>query len=685
MYQKYLEKYRSTLSTSQGNQILRILTKQRDSGEVRTIDEFRDRLKKLTGEILAERITPTLKLYKAVPGEDTSSDQFNDMVARVQDDLETAFNEAENLDEIIAAHHNVINQVALKVIHFGINDLESKITLYEFLGRNTRGFDDALFNTFREASNRKLSRSDQAASLVYIDPRRRSAILSNEDTEVDFMGERLILGAREIHYHKIREARWLSNPNSIRGEMNVEFSNSRISHIIDEQSNTYWVVPILLRQVRATGVPMEIVLRMPASRDINFVEIEPACEFPMVLTAVEYFDSNGNRQRAMSTEVTVSSPMKINFGRITTSALILQFKQDNYRETQFRRKAGESNFHRAVLGEHHSPVDLVSVSNDLRELLSSDFILSDIMNVPQQVGTMEKYYEYLIGFDNIRVGFNTFNERGIFASIKKPIDHLGQAALRVDEIRPVQVQGSHAISLQPFTYPQRSFAEDQKFYHSTVEYWLVVQLFGEDDFLISTENLPILPLGAKRIYHEQVILTDKSESGLTNPDQGSLMFYADADEDDVLMYRNGTLLEHGSGKDWIFVPGTGLGSNANITITSPNAGRRMKRGIQILDTVRPLDIYTVSYTPRVSNTQIVPADTSLLSIVDLVGDQSIRMIYDNVVIFDTIRLSYKIIRADVYLSIIMRRNSADLNFSPAVEEYMLVVGSRDLNKFVSEE
>jgi len=32
----------------------------------------------------------------------------------------------------------------------------------------------------------------------------------------------------------------------------------------------------------------------------------------------------------------------------------------------------------------------------------------------------------------------------------------------------------------------------------------------------------------------------------------------------------------------------------------------------------------------------------------------------------------------------MRRNSAEENFSPAVEDYMLATGSKDINKFVSD-
>jgi len=350
MSNTYLDKFRSSLPTTQGNQILKLLLSKRDSGEIRTVDEFKAQLQKLTAEVLAERITPTMKLFKAIAGADTSSDQYNDMLARIMDDLEAAFSEANNIDEIVAAHHNLVSGVALKSLRYGINELESKISLYEFLNRSAKGFDDALFNTFRESLKLNTARSDTASALVFVDPRKHEIILEDEDAQVDLVGERLILGANLNNYLAIQRATWLSNANSIRSELNVEFKNSRVSNIVDNTDNTFWVVPVLLRSVRSSGVPLEVALQLNASQDVNFIEIEPATSFPMVLIGIDYYDANNERQSSGATSVTLLGPTRVNFGRITTSNLILRFRQDNYEEIQFTQKAGESNFHRAVLG-----------------------------------------------------------------------------------------------------------------------------------------------------------------------------------------------------------------------------------------------------------------------------------------------------------------------------------------------
>lgn len=698
MAQSFLDKFRSSLPTSQGNQILQLLIGKRDSGEIRTVDEFKNKLKDLTGKLLAERITPTLKLFLATAGQDISSEQYNEMLDRIQDDLTTAFAEANNIDEIIISHQNIINEVGLKTLKLAINELESKINLYEFINRSGQGFDDALFNTFRESQNLQTLRSDSSASLVFADPRKKSIILSEFDAQVDSAGERLLLGAANIKYIQPKNAIWLANENSIRSEIDVSFPTSRIQNIIDGQNNTFWVVPILLSSVRSGGVPVEVYIGTNTTQDLNFIEIEPATNFPMTLVGIDYIDTNNSRQTlVIDSNILLTKPVKVPFRRVTANAIILKLQQHNYKEIQFIEKPGTSNFHTAVLGENEDIVSIQNISKDLNDLLSSDFILSDIFHASTPDLNQKKFFEYLIGFDNVRVGYNTFNDIGIFVSSKKSVTDPGQLALKVSEFRPTQISGSASILLSEYLYPDRNSEEDLKFYHSVVEYWITAQIFGEDNFLVQTVVFPLLPLGAERIYHEQLVFSRKSESSVTNTNMASLMFFTDPNPNDVSLYRNGSLLSYGltaGAGDWTFVPMEDGDEDSNgdvlltpadseITQTIPGVlGQSMKRGIRLWDTRRSLDIYTVSYTPKVSNTYNIPlSSASLLSIVDLTGYQSIRSVNDNVVVIDDLINAHPISRMDLYLSIIMRRNSAEESLSPSVEEYMLITGSKDSGKF----
>jgi len=242
---------------------------------------------------------------------------------------------------------------------------------------------------------------------------------------------------------------WLSNPNSIRSELEAEFRNSSIANIIDGQRGTFWIMPILCREARSSGVPMEIALHMNSAQDINYVEIEPACNFPLWLVGIDYYDSNSNRQSVDTSGVLLTGPTRINFGRVTTRVLILRFRQDNYQEVQFVRREGSSNFERAILGEFTDGIDMEAISEDLRHVLSSDFVLTDLLGVQNPASAQAKYFEYTIGFDNIRAGFSTFNERGIFVSNKKTVSKPGQIAVKATEVRPTQLADYTTITLDP--------------------------------------------------------------------------------------------------------------------------------------------------------------------------------------------------------------------------------------------
>ena len=688
----YLEKFRSTLSASQGEKLLKLLIKKRDSGEIRTLDEFKDRLKVLTSQLLTNQIKPTLVLLQAIPGADTSSERYNEMLERIEDDLETAFTEADNLEDIMAAHHNLIDNVSLKALRFGINELDSRITLYEFLSKNGLGFNHALFNTFAESEKFSISRTAEDAFVAFSDFRTGQYIDTDEDALIDLVGERLSLGFNETAYAVVQQVEWLANVNSLRGETNVAFDNSDINNLIDGQNNTYWIEPILVSDRRAAGVSVEIALTMSASNDLNFVDIDPASRFPMTLSLIDYEDGNGDRQTLSAPDLALVGPTRLNFSRIATKTLILRFTQKNYTEIQFTAKNGESNFHRALQGQGHLGVDMASASEDLRKALSSDYVF-ELMNVETNPNEMVKYFEYLVGFDNLRPGFSRYLERGVFVSIKQTIDKPGQLAIKVDERRPVQLGGSFSIDSIEHQYPESTAGEVENFYHGSVEYWLTVKSYADDGVAISTDTVPVLPLGTSRVYHERLLLNHKSSEGLSYNNQGALRFYCGADAydqrlsdpglDGVAIYRNGTLLQYGETSDWFFVPEYPLaGSNRLLTETGADTGVRMSRGVQLND-VRPLDIFTVSYTPTTSNTRVTPidVDTELFEIVDLVGDQSLRLIKDFIIVVDELKNGVEVAKADIYLTIIIRRNSAIESYSPFVEEFMVLAASRDSSRF----
>jgi len=677
----YLDKFRSTLPTTQGNQLLSRLTQKRDNGEIRTLDEFKDNLKALTANLLAEKIKPTFKLYRALVGVDTSSEQWNYMMQLIENDLATAFTEADNIEEVLEAHRNLIQDVSLKTIRYAIHELEAKISFYEFVYQTRHGFDSSLFNTFKETKDIAMTRTDELANTLYADPRNNSEqVETGEDASVDLVGERLTLGASSS-YIVAQSASWLNNSHSHRGEITVSFSNSNINNIIDDTSNTYWIEPLLFSGPKSDGASVEICINFAALQNINFVEIEPAASYAMKLVSIDYFNMNNQRLTALSPDTYLTGPSKVYFSRIHAKAIVLRFQQVNYHEVQFSKSVGTgSNFHQALSGKGLYQIDVPASAADLRNILSSDFLLTDILNVPAVGGPLVRYYQYMFGLDNVRCGYSLYRDRGIFVSKAHQVDQLGLVGVKVIETRPTETTDGD-ITQTAFSYPTRTSLEDTKYYHGAVEYWLSAYHYTADGYLITTDTLPVLPLDASRIYHEVLVFTHKSSVGEAYNNMGALRFFCSEDATDMQVYRNHMLLPYDS-NGWRFVA---TGENTELTLATANAGAPMKRGIVISGGVDPVDIYTVSYTPKLSNTSVVPqAGDTLFQIIDMSGDQGVKLLSNNLVSFSPTRRGLAVAYTKLYLSVILRRTSAQEHLTPAVEEYMLLSSSKNTVKYVKD-
>ena len=169
------------------------------------------------------------------------------------------------------------------------------------------------------------------------------------------------------------------------------------------------------------------------------------------------------------------------------------------------------------------------------------------------------------------------------------------------------------------------------------------------------------------------------------PNVGILMFYTKHfDNTDILnikVYRNGTLLTYNI--DWL------IEDSLTNDVISPS-GKPNSVAIRILHPTLT-DFYTVTYLPLQSNTRAHPVDTtnidlqdsnSLIKIIDLVGDGSVRNGIDNILYISPKKNAGKITAySNIYLSIIIRRNSINENLTSSVEEYLLLSSSNNMDKF----
>lgn len=670
MTQSYLDKYRSTIPSTQGDQIFKRLMKEKESGEINSIDEFRERMRKLTSKLLEEKIAPTLQAIEEQTGEPISSEVWNDVLDNLENDLTTAFKEAVNIDDILTTHNKIILEIAAKSVYRAINHIEAQVELYEYLNNNDYGFDDSLYNTFRDLRG-ETARGEETNAL-FIDPKADPAnaeMEEDEDAQIDLEGDRLVLGEDKHEEAPVRLVEFLTNENSHHSELNIEGELSNLNNIIDQKNSTHWIYPILLTS-QDNNVQVRLLFDFGMIRNINKIVVEPATDIPLDLTRIEKVYGDGRRVDVVTDFFKVIDGVAtVTFDTIITRYIALTFRQTNCHVTQFKKRVGDRIAQLAATDHNNISGTVQDISQELSDAVTSRDLLENIIGLVDEDEEVVSYYQYIFGLDNVRFYNEEYHEKSLFISKKKKAKLPGELGLRVTEERPSQTSGNNEISYAEFDWSLTS-----NFHHAVTEYWVYSEFYSEDDTLLGSYVLPVFPLEATRVEHEKLIFVKKSSSTLSFMNLSSTQFYCDEDTSDVIVYKNGKQLDT---SEWAFAT-----SDPDIHVEEPNQGSRMKTGIQILNRDNPLDIYTISYTPKTSNVHTpVSSSYSLANVIDLSGDKTAILAPNGVIRIAESLGSSKIAYGNFYLMILMRRNSAQKTRTPAVKDYMLLTGSRNVEKF----
>ncbi len=665
----YLDRLKTTLAESQTKQITNLIVKKKNSGEIANLEEFKSQLAALTNKLLENKISPSLELFIDKFGQSISSSSYNFMLDRIRDDLETVFTEVNNLETILAGHDNLINNIILKALKYSVNELDSKVTLYEFLAIAPEGFTNAQFNTFRGGDILSLGRA--TSGMLFLDPRSMDVL--QQDVTVDIIGEQLLLGKDSEISIPVKFIRQVFDVASTQSEDIVSLETNDITNVIDETNGTYWLYSILQKEISKTGITAKIELELANTFDINSIEIQSASPYEMEFTEIQYIDSNNILQKIYLDDTILQGNKKIYFDKIATKKIYLVFRQLNPILTEYQDKKVTQNFTSGVLNQANV-IDIESIASELEESISSSVLLNDVFNLNTiEINPINKYYNYVIGFDNIKLHYSTYSERSIFISKDLKVDNLTECSLQVKEQRPSETNGSITM--------QSSTLEDGlvNYFHGSLEYWIILNNFNENNELVNVKTIPILPFGVNDIYHERLVLSNKLD-GSTIPNCGRLMFYTDNSNLNLIrVYKNGVLLTPDI--DWEIE--TSLTNNE----IAPS-GNRNSVGIKIITPVIT-DFFTVSYSPLVSNSRAYPQDisnldfdSSLLRVVDLIGDASCKIGTDNIIYSDSNQNTDSIIKyTKLNLVVILRRNSANINLSPILEEYLLLTSNKNSSKF----
>lgn len=668
----YLDALRSTINDVQAKHITNLLKKQKDSGEIQNLEDFRAKLAQLTSQILSDKLTPSLQVFYANLNEVIDSDTYSFMLDRIRDDLESIFSESNTLDDVISSHNDIINNVALKSIKYGINQLDNKVSFYEFLA-NGGSFNNALFSTFSANQNNRTFRTASDAGIFFQDPRTRNIL--ETDVTLDTIGEQILLGTNNFAYFPIKSINQIFDSEATQSEVSVAFASSDINNVIDGANGTYWTYSILQNTISSTGITAKFQLDLGLFKEINFVEIECASIYPMELVRIEYYDANNN-----VTNINIFNPLlnqtnKISFAAISTNKINIVVQQFNALEVQYENKQINDNFDSIAAGNDVIP-NTDSIAQEIRTSVVSSSLLQNALMVAQTAtpGQSVKYFDYTVGFDNIRIGFADYSTDSIYVSSSLTVNDITQIGLKAKEIRPLESGGN--ISNTSDTYP----TTDVGYFHGSIEYYAILQNYNENNQLVDINQLALLPSNSTYINHERLVLSNKV--GVSDvPNSGVLRFYTlnntDDQKNNIKVYREGTLLTYAT--DWViedfpytnnFVPPNGNPTTVGIRILSPKNN----------------NFYTVSYTPLFSTTRVHPSsiknidlnfnDINGIKIIDLIGDGSVTMDQDNLInILSDKRDGQIITSTKINLVIILRATSSNNDLTPAVEEYTMIMNT----------
>lgn len=328
----YLEKISSTIRKKQTEQILKLLSKQKSTGQIRTIEEFTTKLDNLVRELTQTTLTPTLKVTQAEAKTLTSSEAHNFVLERTEDDLYAAFGEAYNIDQVQKAHQSIVKDVLLKNLERATAELEAKISLYEFINNEGQGYTQSIFSTFKESRDDRLHRASvksttatNAVSLLFIDPRTGKYLQPDEDALIDPVGERLTLGVLSSDKATVRNVTQVFDSDTVTSSQPISPKNSNIKNMLDGTSGTYWIQGVLVNNDEQS-LTTKLQFDFSALQTVNLLQLQPANQFPFSLEKIYYLDISNVVQLLQSPSLLVNRNMSHSFPTISTSTIILEFK-----------------------------------------------------------------------------------------------------------------------------------------------------------------------------------------------------------------------------------------------------------------------------------------------------------------------------------------------------------------------
>lgn len=616
---KYLDAFVKSIPAIQGKKIVGILNEQRQSGSIKSLDEYQDKLRELTTTLVSGKPIPLSKVFLGDDGEFIDSESFNFMLELFGDDLEALFSELNNISDAAEAHRNLISDKILSDINSSLNILEKKIKSYEFLNRSDLGFSAVQYNDFSNDEEIRLLRSEpDSSNNLFFDRGSKSVLDTNLDATVDVLSRALSLATQKTSYVNMigANARYIIGSNM--SFIDVDLPELDIKNIIDNTKGTYWATSILSESIIDGGAEIQLELTLDGIRDVSFIELEPILHKDFYVKRVSYVDQNSIEVLIYDNDIELRENTRINFDQVQAKSFLIEIVQENHSYSNYYVEEANSLYD---AGTGTTEVDFSSIEKVLGELETKEIL--DIIGVTEDLPQSEiKAYAYTIGFDNVRAGITSYKPRGIYVSKKLEVN------------KPI------IVSLETVESYSK-VAGNPDFPKGNIEYTIIKRNYDESNMLIDTEAIPMVPFGDTNIKKEYLY-----------PDSGTLIA--------KLRFRAETgTIEVYKGQEL-----TPLVESVDYTVGVDDTHITM-----LIATYNKFSIYTVTYTPK-KDIYLNTLATAYLN-------------DDNMIEFSLDRAVSPVDHSEVFLKAILRTNVVSDSESPFLHQYKVLVASQDKARFTN--
>lgn len=643
---KYLERFSSLIPAIQGNKALRKIEEMRERGEVQTEAEYNAALEEVLSNISTTEFKPLFVFTPLKPGI-SSAESFNAMLDTIRDDLEVIYMELNNIFAAIKAHDLLFKDKLLDELHFTLRELENKADSLGTIGDSSNSFDSVHLNSFN-GDNYVLDRNSPFANEILVDTRRDIRI-PNENLAFIDVNEKVIslpLASQEdIPFvgASVRTA------DTTATQVDIQLIDSDISNILDSDSSSSWAYNILLKEPAKNGAKLSLELDLGDKREINYLNIHPVSDFPVLCEKIQFVNINNNIEDLPDTSVfnkTLENPIRITFPDIIAKKVILRLSQSScilFDHNKNKTKITFDDLKRNTGASRSVAV----LSDNIKKDLKNPNLLDIIPTVDNQNEIFDVYNQYVFAFRDISAGLSSYKDDGYF--ISKKYEKATPALIALDAVE----------NIPEYTDPEANVVAKT----ASFEYSIVKKDFNGARTLLKTSEFPVLPPKKNHIDDERLFFSAERKViplrflGHSTGNTGA----------NIKIFRNN--IELVRGVNWRFFDRLNPLDNSDFNL-KPNL---IETRIEILDSNDLINsgVYIAKYTPR-----FISEPNEVVKVKDITYLPNGSTEHPATVGAEKIESS------DLFVKIAIRNNSNQSNRTPKLDSYKLLTSSVNKDKYV---